>query len=52
MVCMSMQRIQSNHNVDLSTKSSNYMKIQLKALNYNILRNNTSDYSYLELDNS
>ena len=29
MVCMSMQLIQSNYNVDSNTKSSNYMKIQL-----------------------
>ena len=34
MVCMSMQLTQSNYNVDSSTKSLNYMKIQLKALNY------------------
>ena len=29
-----MQLTQSNYNVDSSTKSSNYMKIRLKALNY------------------
>ena len=29
-----MQLTQLNYNVDSSTKSSNYMKIQLKALNY------------------
>ena len=34
MVCMSMQWTQSNYNVDSSTKSSNYMKIRLKDLNY------------------
>ena len=34
MVCMLMQSTQSNYNVDSSTKSSNYMKIQLKGLNY------------------
>ena len=34
MVCMLMQLIQLNYNVDSSTKYSNYMKIQLKALNY------------------
>ena len=34
MVYMSTQLTQSNYNVDPSTKSSNYMKIQLKALNY------------------
>ena len=28
------QYIQSNYNVDSNTKSSNYMKIRLKALNY------------------
>ena len=31
---MLMQLTQSNYNEDSSTKSSNYMKIQLKALNY------------------
>ena len=34
MVCMSMQLTQSNYNVDSNTKSSNYSKIQLKALIY------------------
>ena len=34
MVCMSMQLTQLNYNVDSSTMSSNYMKIQLKTLNY------------------
>ena len=52
MVYMSMQLTQSNYNVDSSTKSSNYMKIRLKALNYKELGNNTSNYSYFELDNS
>ena len=32
MVCMLMQSTQSNYNVDSSTKSSNYSKIQFKAL--------------------
>ena len=32
--CNGMQLTQSNYNVDSSTKSSNYMKIQLKVLNY------------------
>ena len=52
MVCMLMQLTQLNYNVDSSTKSLNYMKIQLKALNYNKLQNNTLNYSYFELDNS
>ena len=34
------QYIQSNYNVDSNTKSLNYMKIPLKALNYNKLWNN------------
>ena len=34
MVCMSMQLIQSNYNVDSNMKSLNYMKIQLKTLIY------------------
>ena len=34
MVCMSMQLMQSNYNVDSNTKSSNYKKIQLKGLIY------------------
>ena len=34
MVCMPMQSTQSNYNVDSSTKSSNYIKVQLQALNY------------------
>ena len=51
MVCMSMQSTQSNYNVDSSTKSSNCMKIWLKALNYFELEE-TSNYSYFELDNS
>ena len=31
---MSMQLLQSNYNVDSNTKSSNYIKIQFKALIY------------------
>ena len=41
MVCMLVQLTQSNYNVDSSTKSSNYSKIQFKALitlNYNRVR--------------
>ena len=34
MVCMSMQLIQSNYNVDSNMKYLNYMKIQLKPLIY------------------
>ena len=34
MVCMSMQLIQSNYNVDSNTKSSNYSKVRFKALIY------------------
>ena len=34
MVCMSMQLIQSNYNVDSNMKSLNYMKIQVKPLIY------------------
>ena len=34
MVCMLMQLTQSNYNVDSSTKSLNYDKIQFKALIY------------------
>ena len=40
------------YSVDPSTKSLNYMKIQLKALNYNKFGNNTLNYSYFELVNS
>ena len=34
MVCMSMQLTQSNYNIDFNMKSSNYSKIQFKALIY------------------
>ena len=34
MVCTSMHSIQLKYNVDPNMKSSNYMKIQLKALIY------------------
>ena len=33
-ICQHYQHMQSNYNVDYNTKSSNYMKIQLKALDY------------------
>ena len=44
--------MQSNYNVDPSTKYLNYIKIQFKALNYNKIKNNSSNYRYFELDTS
>ena len=48
-VCMSMQLTQSNYNIDSSTKSSNYMKIQLKALNCFELQETSKWYFELQL---
>ena len=42
---MSIQSTQSNYNVDSNTKYLNYMKILLKALNYNKLQNITLNAS-------
>ena len=41
MLCMLVQFIQSNYNVDSNKKYLNYMKLWLKALNYNKIQNNT-----------
>ena len=38
----------SNYNVDSNTKSSNYMKIQFKALNYFELQQTLKQYFELE----
>ena len=47
-----MENVCNIYIVDSNSKSSNYMKFRLKALNYNKLRNNSSNYSYFELDPS
>ena len=38
MLCILTLLIQSNYNVNSNTKSSNYMKLQINALNYNKIR--------------
>ena len=41
--------IHSNYIVDSNSKYSNYMKIWLKSLNYNKLRNNSLNYRLLQI---
>ena len=52
MACMSTELTQTNYFVDSNTKFPNYMKLALKGLNYNKIKNTTLKNRYFKLDNS